>query len=64
MTALDQSKRSLQDDHDPNDSGQKLANKKRGVSPVQLQKEGRAAYAPNEDELTAGDEVARAGGGS
>jgi hypothetical protein len=59
MTALDQSKRGLQDDHDPNDIGQKLANKKHGVSPKQSQKEGPAAYAPHDDEPTAGDEAAK-----
>ena len=57
MTALDQSKRGLQDDYDPNDIGQKLANKKHGLSPKQSQKEGPAVYAPNEDEPTAGDEA-------
>jgi hypothetical protein len=57
MTAFDQSKRGLQDDHDPNEIGQKSANKKHGVSPEQSQKEGPAAYAPNEDEPTAGDEA-------
>lgn len=57
MTALDQSKRGLQDDHDPNDIGQKSANKKHGISPAQSQKEGPAAYAPKEDEPTDGDEA-------
>lgn len=59
MTALDQSKRGLQDDHDPNDIGQKLANKKHGVSPEQSQKKEPAAYAPHDDEPTAGDEAAK-----
>jgi hypothetical protein len=45
----------LQDDHDPNDIGQKLVNKKHGVSPEQSQREGPAAYAPVKDEPTAGD---------
>jgi hypothetical protein len=57
MTTLDQGKRGLQDDHDPHDIGQKLANKRQGVSPEQSQKEGPAAYAPKEDEPTAGDDV-------
>jgi len=57
MTALDPSKRGLQDDHDPNDIGQKLANKKHGVIPEQSHKEGPTAYAPNDDEPIAGDEA-------
>jgi hypothetical protein len=57
MMALDQSKRALPDDHDSNDISQKLASKKHGVNPEQSQKEGPAAYAPNEDEPTAGDEA-------
>lgn len=56
MTGLDRSKRGLQDDHDPNDIGQKSANKKHGVSPEQSQKEGPAAYAPNENEPTVPDD--------
>jgi hypothetical protein len=47
MTELDQNKRGLQDDHDPNDIGQKAANKKGGVSPKESQQEGPAAYAPH-----------------
>ena len=50
-STLDQSKRGLQDDH------QKLANKKHRVSPEQSRKEVAAAYAPNEDEPTGGDEA-------
>ena len=37
----------LQDDHDPNDLGQKLANKPQAKK---SQQEGPAAYAPHEDE--------------
>jgi hypothetical protein len=57
MTALDQAKRGLQDDHDPNDIGQKSVNKKQRVSPEQSQREGPAAYAPNEDEPTTGGDT-------
>ena len=40
----------LQDDHDPNDLGQKLANK---PNAERLQREGPAAYATHEDEAGA-----------
>jgi hypothetical protein len=39
MAAFDQSKRGLQDDHDPRDLGQKSANKPRGVRPTDATKQ-------------------------
>jgi hypothetical protein len=42
---------------DPNEIGQKSADNKHGVSPEQSQKEGPAAYAPDEGELTRSDEA-------
>jgi hypothetical protein len=47
---LDAAKRGLQDDHDPNDDGQRSANKTGGVSPEISQKEGPAAYAPHQED--------------
>ena len=38
MSAFDQSKRGLQDDHDPNDPAQKAADKPHGVKPADKQK--------------------------
>jgi len=37
----------LQDDHDPNDAGQKIANKSQAE---QSQEEGPAAYAPHQED--------------
>jgi hypothetical protein len=58
-SGLDQAKRGLQDDHDPNDLGQKSANKPRGASLEKSQKEGPAAYAPHREDAdirsTSGD---------
>jgi hypothetical protein len=39
LTNFDQSKRGLQDDHDPNDIGQRSANKPGGVGPKDPQPE-------------------------
>ena len=44
----------LQDDHDPNDLGQRLANK---PNAEKSQREGPAAYAPLPDEQSSADEA-------
>jgi hypothetical protein len=46
---LDQSKRGLQDDHDPNDLGQKQANKKRGVEPEKKEKTDDMGFPPDDE---------------
>ena len=54
-TGFDQSKAGLQDDHDPNDLGQKSANHKRGVKPRDAENQ-KPDTPPDADSLGGGSQ--------
>jgi len=52
---IDESKRGLQDDHDPTDLGQKSANKPHGIQPTDASKE-KPETPPDADSLGGGSQ--------